>query len=409
VGCRKHVPVWHEKTKKLVEAGKLVVIGITQEQHAERCLLFKQWKKLGWPILHDPLNLAGLRVVPRFVAIDEHFVTRDLKPNPDTLEADFVDKTFPTLGMKFAFKPQPVRDPAQAEKTAQTSNTASDWRACGDSRFVAGDIDGAIDAYGRAIRLDSTDAAAHFRLGVCHRTRYDSDARQADDFQTAIDYWRQALELDPNHYIYRRRIQQYGPRLDKPYAFYDWIETARREVKSRGETPVTLAAEPVGAELADAARAFESSTDQAPQGDPDGRVTRDEGLVSVDTAVIEATDDRQRGVVRVHVTFRPTSDGYWNNEAEPLRVWFATPDGASLSHEYVAYADPRNKAESREPRSVGVELRFREGRPCGRLKGYALFNVCKGKSAECLHRRQDFEVSFDAAPAASQPVPQTMP
>ena len=60
-------------------------------------------------------------------------------------------------------------------------------------------------------------------------------------FQRAIDAWGQALAIDPNHYIWRRRIQQYGPRLIKPYPFYDWVEQAAREIRARGETPVELA------------------------------------------------------------------------------------------------------------------------------------------------------------------------
>lgn len=57
-----------------------------------------------------------------------------------------------------------------------------------------------------------------------------------------------ALDLVP--YIFRRRIQQYGPRLDKPYPFYDWVSEARAAVLARGETPVEPRVEPGGAELA---------------------------------------------------------------------------------------------------------------------------------------------------------------
>jgi hypothetical protein len=39
--------------------------------------------------------------------------------------------------------------------------------------------------------------------------------------QKAVQYWTMALDMDSNQYIWRRRIQQYGPRLEKPYSFYD--------------------------------------------------------------------------------------------------------------------------------------------------------------------------------------------
>ena len=66
------MPVWHEATKQLVEDGKLVVLGVVQEQHPDRCRLFAQWKGIDWPILHDVLNLVGPDAVPIYIAIDEH-------------------------------------------------------------------------------------------------------------------------------------------------------------------------------------------------------------------------------------------------------------------------------------------------------------------------------------------------
>ena len=64
--------------------------------------------------------------------------------------------------------------------------------------------------------------------------------------------------MDPSNYIWRRRLQQYGPRLDKPYPFYDWIETARRELKARGIEPHPLRARLTGAEIAQPLRAPEA-------------------------------------------------------------------------------------------------------------------------------------------------------
>ena len=57
------MPVWHEATRALRESGDLTVIGITQEQHPERCGLFAQWKGIDWPILWDPFNLTEARAV----------------------------------------------------------------------------------------------------------------------------------------------------------------------------------------------------------------------------------------------------------------------------------------------------------------------------------------------------------
>ena len=58
------MPVWHQATADWVKKGKLVLLGVTQEQHADRCRLFSQWKQFDWPILHDPINVLDLLGVP---------------------------------------------------------------------------------------------------------------------------------------------------------------------------------------------------------------------------------------------------------------------------------------------------------------------------------------------------------
>ena len=81
--------------------------------------------------------------------------------------------------------------------------------------------------------------------------RFDSQGKLPGDFGAAIANWAEALTLNPGQYIWRRRIQQYGPLLDKPYPFYDWIPLARKEIGDRGDRPWPLNVEPSGAELAD--------------------------------------------------------------------------------------------------------------------------------------------------------------
>ena len=100
------------------------------------------------------------------------------------------------------------------------------WRAYASALGLWGEgseIDQAIVAYPRAVQIEPEDGPTHFHLGVTYRKRYDSDHRQLEDFRKAVEHWDQALDIDPNQYIWRRRIQQYGPRLDKPYSFYDWV------------------------------------------------------------------------------------------------------------------------------------------------------------------------------------------
>jgi len=89
-----HVPGWHESTQALQASGRLQMVGIIQEQHPDRARLFMQWKQLDWPILVDSLNLLGVAVVPITVAIDEHGVVRAINPRKETIEQDFLAKTF---------------------------------------------------------------------------------------------------------------------------------------------------------------------------------------------------------------------------------------------------------------------------------------------------------------------------
>ncbi len=156
-----------------------------------------------------------------------------------------------------------------------------------------------------ALALDPADKNALFRLGVAHRMRHESAGRRPGDFQAAIDAWGRALELDPNQYIWRRRIEQYGPRLAKPYAFYDWVVQAKAEISRRGETPVPLTVEPYGSELAGPVRDVLAEASAPVEPDPKGQIHRDEErLIEAEVVVVPARV-RPGQAARVHVTFRP--------------------------------------------------------------------------------------------------------
>ena len=395
------MPVWHEATKQLVEDGKLVVLGVVQEQHADRCRLFAQWKGIDWPILHDVLNLVGPDVVPIYIAIDEHGVVRDIKPEPATLAEEFVARTFSPLGKPPPNEPAELPDLRRTGRLADDSRQASNRRAHADALVLSGEavrLKQAIADYRRVVKSEKKDADAHFRLGVALRKRFDSPDRQPGDFQSAVDAWQEALRLRPNQYIFRRRIQQYGPRLDKPYPFYGWIHRAREEITARGDEPVPLRAEPVGAELAAGTRGFKRSKDTGPSGDPDGKVNRDEqNLIQLEPVAVRASDKKQR-VVQVHIAMRPNAslDAHWNNEAEPLRIWIEKPEGKGLrlSRRFAEFAKPE-KDVSEETRSLNFEVQFsKKHKGEATVKGYALYNVCRGKDGKCLFKRQDFEVAL---------------
>ncbi len=125
-------------------------------------------------------------------------------------------------------------------------------------------------AYREAVTLDPKDGPSWFRLGVCLRRRFETTARKSDDFRSAVEAWGTALELDPNQYIWRRRIEQYGPRLDKPYPFYDWVTEAETAVRKRGDTPVSLPVRPDGSEIAKPSKVFATQKELPKNPDPRG-------------------------------------------------------------------------------------------------------------------------------------------
>ena len=372
------------------------MLGIIQEQHADRCRLFMQWKRMDWPVLIDPLNLLGVAAVPITLAIDENGIVRRQLRHPDQLAA-FLEED--PLQSHPSPSDQPAAKPDLDRLRAETGSGDPDaWRAYADALVLWGGSQGvnqAIAAYGRALSSQPDDGPTHFRLGVVHRLRYDSPLRTSSDFRMAVAQWQAALDADPNNYIWRRRIQQYGPRLDKPYSFYDWVRPARAEIEARGHEPVTLAVEPGGAEFAQPARSFTEAPMPAEQPDPQGRITPDPGtLIEVETVVVPPAV-RPGQTVRVHLALRPSpqTKAHWNNETGGLTVWLDLPDGWLADRSRLS-AHNAPEPLSRETRRIEVELRCPPSAAPGpvTIPAYALYYVCQDRTGKCLYRRQDIAV-----------------
>lgn len=349
------MPGWQKLFEPLWESKKIALVGVVQEQHADRARLYAQWKQITWPILVDPLNLYGIKVVPIPMALDEAGKVVIPRIRSDKQLREFLAAP--------RAKPIP-RDP-------YTYNP-------GVRSFLRREWTAAIKAFEKQ--------GDPFKLGVSLRFRSESDARTVGDAQRAIDSWQAALDRDPNQYIWRRRIQQYGPRLDKPYNFYGWIEQARREIRARGETPVSLRVEPRGAELLD--KRSKGKLDQTDK-DPDGKIQRDSNRrIAVETMVTPPyakPGDR----VRIRFVFR-TGTAKWNNEGEPLTV---TVGGkvveADLIHERA------KAAHSAETRVLECEIEVQRGQES--VKAYALYDVCIDDEGSCVYLRRDIEIPIKAS------------
>jgi hypothetical protein len=392
------VPGWHDDTRALQEAGTLQMIGIIQEQHPDRCRLFMQWKQMTWPILVDPLNLYGIDVVPATYAIDEFGIVRFVNPSRPQFE-QFMTTRYPA-------PTAPLPDPPAApdlrtlEARARRARSSAAWGALGDALFLWGgekQLDATIDAFERAARLDPKQGALQFRLGTALKRRDETSRRRADDFRRAVDHWARALEMNPNQYIWRRRLQQYGPREDKPYPFYDWIDEARRDIRARGATPEPLRIEPVGAEIALPARAFTASEATVAAPDPRGRIIRDKGrLVLTESAAVPPRVAAGK-TTRIHLVFRPNAvvKAHWNNETEPLRVWVSVPEGWAIDTALLSVANPP-EVLSTEARHVQFELQTASNAAgLVRVPAYALYYVCEDVDGTCLYRRQDIDVTVE--------------
>jgi hypothetical protein len=351
------------------------VAGIIQEQHPDRARLFMQWKGMDWPIMIDSLNRLGVSAVPITLLVDEHGIIRAVQPG----EEDF-------------------REVLERSHPKREARQQAIIELPGDATFLWEDVaqvSEAIDAYHQALAAQEA-GPIHFRLGVAYRRRYDSAYRRDGDFARAVEHWGRALDIDPNQYIWRRRIQQYGPRLTKPYSFYDWVSEARQEIGARGEAPLPLDAEPGGAEFAYPAESFPTTDSLGKEPDPRGRIRRDEeGLIRAETAVVPTVMAAGESV-RVHVVFRPNPavKAHWNNEVDDLVFWVDVPEGWEVDQRYLTVSIPPEPV-SQEVRKVEFELKSpANASSLTMMTPYALYYVCEDVNGACLFRRQDIPLEI---------------
>ena len=372
------MPGWHAKTAALASAGKLQVLGIAQEQHPDRTALFMQWQQMKWPVLLDSLNLLGCKGIPVTLLIDEHGFVRFENPQESEL-ATFLATSYQRPQSTASSKGGPERGSAEGIILWGTGQ----------------EIDRAISEFQTPIQAAPKDGASHFRLGVAFRKRHDSPHRRAGDFGRAIASWKRALDQLPSQYIWRRRIQQYGPRLDKPYSFYDWVHEARETIAVRGETPHPLRVEPCGSEFAlPGDRTIATARGEHP--DPDGSVPQDgDRLIAVVATAVPSTRNAALAY-RVHLQCTPNAERkvHWTNDAGPLT--FYPEEGEHYTVEnYEGPPVPQDAATSAEPRRIEFEVRPKaNGKLPAFLRGAAYYYVCEDAGGRCLFLRQPIAIAL---------------
>jgi len=387
------VPRWHAISKEYEQQGLLCVAGIAEEQHPERTRLFLQWQELPWPVMVDRLDLLGVKAVPLTFFLDEQGVVRAINPEPSDLDRLMA---MPVVPSPVSETESPKSDPVMAPSEGDPPLA---WRQYADQRVVWGKgahLGEAVSAYQKALASRPNDGETHFRLGVAYGLRGDSSERHPGDFAKAVVHWQRALERDPNQYIWRRRLQQYGARTDKPYGFYTWVDQARQEIAQRGETPVKLEAPLTRSELALPARWSSSKAEENP--DPNVLVRLDaDGLAQAKVTVVPPRV-RAGGVARIYLRLDPNrkAKAHWNNENEDLRCWVDLPSGWQGEAGDLRWPNPP-ETESTETRLLEFDLKVPEQAASGlrTVNAYTLYYICEDVSGVCYFLRQNIPIEIE--------------
>ena len=377
------MPGWHKKTEELRASGNLRMVGISEEQHGDRTRLFMQWQQMDWPVLIDPLNLLEVTAVPITLLVDESGVIRYKNPSSDEDLEQFLAADYPDTAT-----PAPISWSPELTQAVSAVNS--------------GNPDAIAAALSEFQKIENKSPRQWFHFGVLHRKRFDSPARAVGDFSDAVTAWDKALAGDSSQYIWRRRIQQYGPRLDKPYPFYDWVPEARAAIIARNQVPASLIAEPSGAEFASPASSEYATGNASPHPDPIDKLPHDiRNLISVSAVPVPSTDAKKPSW-RIHLTFEPNGnlDAHWNNESGDMVVWWESIDGwdppAAIQGITVPVnADAAKSATSTELRKLEVEIQPNDGNPLpNQLRGNAYVYVCEGASETCVFLRKSFTINL---------------
>ncbi|MEM9412806.1 MAG: hypothetical protein AAGA30_16965 [Planctomycetota bacterium] len=366
------IPVWNQKIKPWIEKGDVQVLGIVQEQHAERARLYKQWKQYDFPIVQDVATNLDLTAVPIILFIDEFGVIQNARPSPNQLER------FATTQYDAPIK--------QHHREVQSN----DLLGLSIELLHQQKFDEAIEQLNTIVKSDSDNAKAQFVLGVSYRLRFDSENRQTNDFANASKYWSNALSLYPNQYIWRRRIQQYGPRLAKPYPFYDWVDRAIEEIKKRGEIPIVLKIPLSNSEQLSPNKNSQTNTSPTENPDPDSKIFEDkQNRINIQTAWVPYSYS-VGDLISLHLSFVLQDNTKWNNEAGPCQIWIDNNREEGGDGRLIDLPTSK-QTSSNEIRTVDFEYKTLNQPEV--ITGYLLFHCCD-QDGVCYYLRKDFEIDL---------------
>jgi tetratricopeptide (TPR) repeat protein len=106
----------------------------------------------------------------------------------------------------------------------QTPTTAVDYYNRGVQRHHAGDLDGAIADYNKAIGIDPRHATAYYNRGIARKAKGDLDGAIAD--------YTKAIEIDPRRAAYHNRGLARKAEGDLDGAIADYTKAIEVDPKS---------------------------------------------------------------------------------------------------------------------------------------------------------------------------------
>lgn len=351
------------------------------------------------------MTSLGLAVVPVPILVDEFGVVQTVRPRVGQIEKLVTTKREPPT------KSAPVLDDKWLNPEFLTANfegadgSVQELVWFGDICLKTGRITQALNAYRRAGKKAETSTEVttsklvpeiDFRIGVALRAKYDDQQLQEpSDFAEAAEFWTRAKTGDPNQYIWRRRIEQYGPRQIKPYPFYDWVDKAVADIKARGDDPVRLIVPLSGAEVAKPSKREFKRAAIAKNPDPDSKIILldDKRSLVRYTSSVVPSPIKPGETARIHLQFFTDENGKWNNESSPMQVWINETDGGKSSKRLIEYPNATDPASS-ESRTFEFEFQTTSTIDSCVISGFALVNVCSEENGQCLFRRQNFAVEI---------------
>lgn len=317
-----------ERFAKDSPSESILVVGVIHGQHFSRAALFAEWKKIGFPVYHDPLNQADARRMGRAVCIDENGIVRQIARDPAELSENFV-------GKKFKADRAVVRPPfGEVPNYKITARQADEGRRCleyiehGDACMFDPEpvlIAEAIKAYNKALIDQPDDPAAAFRLGTAYFTRFCGEGRQANDLQRSLDAWSFAAGHDPKNQVFCERLLQFACASDKQVNSCGWIAHAMRETDTKSLTP-----SPSSIEIAAPSHNFKPGDDTPP---PPPEIAAQPSSLVVDFGVVRAPNPKVRGLVNVVLGLRPGHVGF--DKDKPVRIWITPPNDVKLERRLI--------------------------------------------------------------------------